>query len=94
MAALSGCQTRTDSVAAEEKGKRLEALLEETECSDGGEESAVPIEKDNEAQDDVAAVCEAVRAIDFNVEQPPHMELTEEEDRAYKEAFLRLLKNE
>lgn len=43
-------------------------------------------------EDDVAAVCEMMRAMDFTVEQP-HMELTEE-DRAYKEAYLRLLKNE
>ena len=46
-----------------------------------------------DAENDVAAVCEMMRAMDFTVEQP-HMELTEEEDRAYKEAFLRLLKNE
>ncbi|MCM1045852.1 MAG: hypothetical protein NC417_10105 [Candidatus Gastranaerophilales bacterium] len=45
-----------------------------------------------DAEDEVTAVCEMVRAMDFTVEQP-HMELTDEEDRAYREAFLRLLKN-
>ncbi len=39
------------------------------------------------------AMCELVHTMDFTVEKP-HMELTEEEDLAYKEAFLRLLKNE
>ena len=46
-----------------------------------------------DAENDVAAVCEMMRAMDFTVEQP-QMGLTEEEDWAYKEAFLRLLKNE
>lgn len=50
-------------------------------------------ERDGAVEDDVAAVCEMMRAIDFTVEHP-QMELTEEEDRAYREAFLRLLKNE
>lgn len=45
-----------------------------------------------DTEDDVAAMCELVRAMDFTVEKP-HMELTEKEDLAYKEAFLRLLKN-
>lgn len=57
------------------------------------EASAAENEQIEDAEDDVAALCETVRAIDFTVEQP-HMELTEQEDRAYKEAFLRLLKNE
>lgn len=46
-----------------------------------------------EEEDDLTAVCEMIQAMDFTVEQP-HMELSEEEDRAYKEAFLRFLKNE
>ena len=50
------------------------------------------VESVPDPEDDVAAVCEMMRAMDFTVEQP-HLELTEE-DRAYKEAFLRLLKNE
>lgn len=76
-----------------------ESLSEEAEISDvwgERERSGVPAEKGDQledTEDDVAAVREMVKAIDFNVEQP-HMELTEEEDRAYREAFLRLLKNE
>ena len=40
-----------------------------------------------EEEDDVTAVCEMIQAMDFTVEQP-HMELSEEEDRAYREAHV------
>ncbi|MDE7253483.1 MAG: hypothetical protein K2O32_11150 [Acetatifactor sp.] len=74
-------------------------LIEKTELSvvqEEQEKSETLMEENawiEDTEDDVTAVCEMVRAVDFTVEEP-HMELTEEEDRAYKEAFLRLLKNE
>lgn len=88
-----------DPLPVQDEQTESETLMEKTEVStaqeeqEGSESSAAENEQIEDAEDDVAAVCEMVRAIDFNVEQP-HMELTEEEDRAYKEAFLRLLKNE
>lgn len=92
-------QTEADSLPVQEEQTESEALIEKTESSatqEGQEESENSVAENEwigDTEDDVAVVCEMVRAIDFNVEQP-HMELTEEEDRAYKEAFLRLLKNE
>ena len=82
----------------EEQGKS-EPLMEKMDYSTVQEEqkeSEAPVEKSEQVEDtedDVAVVCAMMRAMDFTVEQP-HMELTEKEDRAYKEAFLRLLKNE
>lgn len=68
-------------------------LLADQGEQDESEASAEENEWSGDAEDEMTAVCELVRAMDFTVEQP-HMELTEEEDRAYREAFLRLLKNE
>lgn len=88
-----------DPLPVQDEQTETETLMEKTEISaaqveqEGSEASAADNGQIEDAEDDVAAVCEMVRAIDFNVEQP-HMELTEEEDRAYREAFLRLLKSE
>lgn len=88
-----------DPLHVQDEQTESETLLEKVEGStaqeeqEGSETSVAENEWIEDAEDDVATVCEMVRAIDFNVEQP-HMELTEEEDRAYKEAFLRLLKSE
>lgn len=62
---------------------------------EGQEESETAAENGwiENSEDAAPAVCETVRAMDFTAEQP-HMELTEEEDLAYKKAFLSLLKNE
>lgn len=82
----------------EEQGES-EALMEQADYPTVREEQKeyeAPVEASEpveDTEDDVTAVCEMMRAMDFTVEQP-HMELTEEEDRAYKEAYLRLLKNE
>lgn len=73
-------QMKPDLLKANGEQKESETSVEKTESA-------------GDTEDDVAAVREMVRTIDFNVEQP-HMELTEEEDLAYKEAFLRVLKNE
>lgn len=92
-------RTEADPLPVQDEQTEYEALLEKTETStaqveqEGSEASTAENEQIEDTEDDVAAVCEMMRAIDFTVEQP-HMELTEEEDRAYKEAFLRLLKNE
>lgn len=69
-----------------------EASAEENEW---GEDEALVEEKEwvEDAEESMTAVREMMHAMDFSVEQP-HLELTEEEDRAYREAFLRLLKNE
>ena len=72
-----------------EKANYLPVQEEQKEPEVSVEES----EQVEDPEDDVAAMCAMMRAMDFTVEQP-HMELTEEEDRAYKEAYLRLLKNE
>lgn len=82
----------------EEQGES-EALMEKADFSTVQEEQKeydAPVEESErveDTEDDVAAMRAMMCAMDFTVEQP-HMELTEEEDRAYKEAFLRLLKNE
>lgn len=79
--------------------KEPETLMKETELAEVQEErerSGVPAEENDwagDVEDDVEAMCELVRTMDFTVEKP-HMGLTEEEDLAYKEAFLHLLKNE
>ena len=83
----------------QEEQEESEALMKKADYSTVREEqkeSEAPVEESEQAEDtedDVEAVCAMMRAMDFTVEQP-HMELTEEEDRAYKEAYLRLLKNE
>lgn len=84
-----------ESSAVQEE-QSVERESEPLTVQEGQKESEIVTEENEQAadgEDDVAAVCELVRAMDVTVEQP-HMELTEEEDRAYKEAFLRLLKNE
>lgn len=68
-------------------------IVQQQEEQEESEDSVEKNEWGGDAEDDVTAVCEMVRAMDFTVEEP-HMELTEEEDRAYREAFLKLLKNE
>lgn len=91
-------QPGTDFLIAQEEQGESDTLMEQAGFSaaqgelDEFNASAGANEGDEDAEDEVAAVCELVRAMDFTVEQP-HMELTEE-DRAYREAFLRLLKNE
>lgn len=99
MSLLAMRQKETASLAEEEREKESEASAEGLALSGvwecGGESAALSGKEDETgvAESDVAEICDLVRAMDFTVEQP-HMELTEEEDLAYKEAFLCLLKNE
>ena len=71
---------------------KIQILPVSPEQSKESEAPAEESEQVEDPEDDAAAMCAMMRAMDFTVEQP-HIELTEE-DRAYREAFLRLLKNE
>ncbi len=92
-------RTQAYPLTVKEEQTESESLIEEAAgalaTQEGQEESETAAENGwtGNSEEDVMAVCEIVRAMDFTVEQP-HMELTEEEDLAYKEAFLCLLKNE
>ena len=41
----------------------------------------------------ISAVCQTVKSMNFTIKEP-HLNITEEEDKLYKEAYLKVLKNE
>lgn len=72
------------------------ALADETEDTDNrsDENNQVTQEPETDStESQIAAMCEAVRAMDFTVKEP-HMDITPEENRKYLEAYLKVLKNE
>jgi len=87
------CQTEEDSLIVQTKTLTENPPSLAAQGNKDESETSVGDGRIGNGKEDVAAVCEMMRAMDFTVEHP-QMELTEEEDRAYREAFLRLLKSE